>query len=701
MGADVLTRAPSAPGADQTRAPDAAAPRQRFAHLRPLDGLRGVAVLVVVLYHFTPDLVPGGFLGVDLFFVLSGFLITSLLVSEWRATRSVSLASFWLRRARRLLPALFLLLGVVGLYQLVFASGVEAHHVGSDGLWSVLYLANWHFIATGQSYIQQFLYTTPSPLRHLWSLSIEEQFYLVWPLVVVGIGALASRGNKSERRQNRRFRAGLLCFCAVVGVASCIRMLALYSPGDDPSRVYYGTDTRVFIVLAGAVVGILSVGTPTVRRAARAAVVVAGVIAALVLGVLMLVLTTESSFLYQGGYVLLALLMVLVLVAAAQPGRNPLAVLFRWKPLVGLGLISYGVYLWHWPIGLWVDEANTGLDGVALFTVRCALTLGAALASYYLVEMPIRTGGLRRLGAVGTRLLPVAGVVAVVMLFVVPATTFPSVAAPPEPAKLTAGATDITGEYATAPRCDDAAAAESLVPHGARKPVVQLEGNSIAGEIRICLGEILAARGGRLIGVNPPGFLLCREVPAIQRQVSKTRPDAAILFVFLAYDGRCEPWQETVDTLLASWKKAGTHVFLVPSVPFIPGTPEADNLSPGPQLEAEYYRKLADEDPEHVTYVDAGRFIRDTSGGYVWRMPCLPGGEPGCDENDTVGVRYIDGLHFCTDPDFSAHGCVGAQYQGGERRAAAAVASALLPVLQARAESEREARDRSPTIPVR
>jgi hypothetical protein len=217
---------------------------------------------------------------------------------------------------------------------------------------------------------------------------------------------------------------------------------------------------------------------------------------------------------------------------------------------------------------------------------------------------------------------------------------------------------------------------------------VQLEGNSIAGEIRICLGKIVEARNARLIGVNPPGFLLCREVPAIQRQVEKTRPDAAILFIFLAYDGRCEPWQETVDTLVASWKNAGTHVFLVPSVPFIPGTPEADNLSPGPQLEAEYYRKLAAEDPEHVTYVDAGRFIRDTSGAYVWRMPCLPGGEPGCDENDTVGVRYIDGLHFCTDPDFSAHGCVGARYQGGERRAAAAVASALLPVLQARVEGK-------------
>ena len=686
MRADVLDRDATTPSSGEASAP-AAVPHQRFAHLRALDGLRGVAVLVVVLYHFAPDLAPGGFLGVDLFFVLSGFLITSLLVSEWRSTRGVSLSSFWLRRARRLLPALFLLLGAVAVYELVVAPDVQAHHVGSDGLWSVLYLANWHFIATGQSYIQQFLYTTPSPLRHLWSLSIEEQFYLVWPLVVVAIGALAKRGSGTERRQNRQFHAGLLAFCAIVGVASCVRMMTLYTPNDDPSRVYYGTDTRAFVVLAGAVVGILTVGTPTVRRGARGAVLAAGVVASLALGAMVLTLTTDSSFVYQGGYVLLALLMVAVLVAAAQPGRNALAALFRWKPLVGLGLISYGVYLWHWPIGLWIDEGNTGLDGVALFSVRCAFTLAAALASYYLVEMPIRSGGLRRLGAFGTRALPVAGVAAVVALFVVPAMTFPSVAAPPKQAELTAGATDVTAQYAAAPRCDGGTTPTPVDPD--RKLLVQLEGNSLAGEIRICLGKILEARNVRLEGVNPPGFVLCDVVDDIERQVKNpaTRPDAAVLFVFVAVDGqRCGEWHTPVDQLVRIWKKYGTHVYLVPSVSFVPGTREADGMSFAPKAEADYYAELAAADPEHITLLDAGTFVRDADGAYPWRMPCLPGGEPGCDENNTVGVRYIDGLHFCTDPDFAAHGCVGVQNQAGERRAAAAVAAALLPSMQSRLE---------------
>jgi hypothetical protein len=376
--------------------------------------------------------------------------------------------------------------------------------------------------------------------------------------------------------------------------------------------------------------------------------------------------------------------MVVVLVAAAQPRRNPLAAFFEWRPLVGLGLISYGVYLWHWPIGLWITEANTGLDGPALFVARSALTLAAALASYFLVEMPIRRGALRRLGRVRSSVVPLAGVTAIVVLFLVPAKTFPSVATPPAHVKPTAGAAGVTAQYAAAPRCDGGPAPQPVNP--SRKLRVQLEGNSIAGEIRTCLGQILEARNVRLEGVNPPGFLLCNVIPDIERQVKNpaTHPDAAVLFVLVAFDGRCgEPWHWPVDRLVSIWKKAGTHVYLVPSVPFVPGTKEAESLSPGPELEIEYYRKLAAEDPKHITFVDAGKFIRDTNGNYVWRMPCVPGGEPGCDEQGTVGVRYVDGFHFCTDPDFAAHGCAGAAQQAGERRGAASIASDLVPSLQA------------------
>jgi peptidoglycan/LPS O-acetylase OafA/YrhL len=687
---DLLVGTPAPPSSAATAEPEApppsapavARPGQRFRHLRALDGLRGIAVLTVVLYHFAPGLMSGGFLGVDLFFVLSGFLITSLLVSEWDAARRISLSSFWLRRARRLLPALFVVLGAVAIYELVFASRVEANHVGSDGLWSIVYLANWHFIATGQSYIAQFLFTTPSPLRHMWSLAIEEQFYLVWPLVVVGIGALAKRRAGRAPRQYRRFRAMLLGFILIVGVASLVRMLTLYGASGDPNRVYYGTDTRAFIILFGAALGVISAGTPTVRGALRLPLIVIGSTGALVLAVLMTTLTTSSAFLYRGGYAVIALVMAVVLAAAAQPGRNPLAVILRWRPLVGLGLISYGVYLWHWPIGLWVTADNTGLDGPALFVVRCALTLGAALASYYLVEMPIRRNGFSRLGRVGSRTAPIAWVGAVVVLLVVPTLVFPAVAAPPKDVAPSAGGVGITATYADAPRCDGGPAPVPIDP--ARKLRVQLEGNSLAGEIRNCLGTILEARNATLEGVNPPGFLLCKVIPDIEKQVENpaTRPDAAVLFVFAAYDPRCgQPWHWPVDDLIKIWKKAGTHVYLVPSVPFVPGTKEAGDLSAGPLEEVAYYQQLAAADPEHITLLDAGRFIRDANDNYVWRMPCVSRSEPGCDAQGTIGVRYVDGLHFCTDPEFSAHGCEGKENQGGERRATAAVASGLLPSL--------------------
>ena len=170
-----------------------------MAHIRSLDGLRGLAVLAVVLYHFAPGIAPGGFLGVDIFFVLSGFLITSLLVNEWEGTTHILLRGFWGRRARRLLPALLLVLAAVGAYTLFVGSRVDAEHIAQDGLSALLYVANWHFISSGQSYIQQFVQTAPSPLRHMWSLAIEEQFYLIWPLLVLlGTTVATSRTSRGQ-----------------------------------------------------------------------------------------------------------------------------------------------------------------------------------------------------------------------------------------------------------------------------------------------------------------------------------------------------------------------------------------------------------------------------------------------------------------------------------------------------------------------
>jgi hypothetical protein len=398
----------------------------------------------------------------------------------------------------------------------------------------------------------------------------------------------------------------------------------------------------------------------------------------LALAAVMAAVTPTTAWLYEGGYAVVGLVMVLVLAGAAQPGNNPLARLLSTRPLVRLGLISYGVYLWHWPITLWVTTANTGLDGVALFAARSALTLAVATASYVFVEQPIRSRSLPRLRATGWAALAVLPAAALLAVLLVPALAFPSTRTAPTPPAPT-GAAAVTLQYATAPRCDGG---PLPTPIDAHRPVtVQLEGNSIAGEIRTCLGTMLRARGGRLEGVNPPGFLLCHEIPAIRDQVRATRPDAAILFAFVAYDPRCgQPWHWPVDDLVATWKAAGTHVYLVPSVPFIQGTKEQQQLSVGPVEEAYYYQLLADQDPAHVTVLDAGLFLRGADGQYAWRMPCVAA-EAGCDAHGTVGVRFIDGFHFCTDPYFAAHGCEGVENQAGERRAASAVATGLLPSL--------------------
>ena len=301
--------------------------------------------------------------------------------------------------------------------------------------------------------------------------------------------------------------------------------------------------------------------------------------------------------------------MVVVLLGAAQPGVNPMARLFETRPLVGLGLISYGVYLWHWPISLWITADNTGLDGFALFAVRSVVTLAASLASYYLVEMPIRRGHwprLPHLPRLNRAVVPIAIIGALAALLAFPVLAYPSVEDPPAAASVRqVGSPVVTAGYEGAPRCDGGPPATPLKPK--RQLTVQLIGNSIAGEIKDCLGTILAARNAKIEGVNTAGFLLCDTIPSVEAQAKKpaTHPQAAILFSFVTYNQRCgEPWHWPVDELVAMWKSIGTHVYLVPSVPFAPGSPKEDDLGPGPLLEAEYYQQLADADPTHVTLLD-------------------------------------------------------------------------------------------------
>jgi peptidoglycan/LPS O-acetylase OafA/YrhL len=359
------------------KSPDGAANPRR--HLPALDGLRGAAVVAVLLFH--AGNLTGGWLGVDLFFVLSGFLITSLLLAERSDRGTISLSAFWSRRARRLLPALLLLLIGIGIYAVIWAAPRELGQIRSDALATLGYIANWHQIAQGHSYWS--LFRAPSPLEHTWSLGIEEQFYLVWPLLVVGLLAW--------RRSNRAVLAA-----SVVGVlASFGIMVLLYAPGSDPQRVYLGTDTRASSVLLGAgLAALVAMCGWTQRRTRRIAIEALGVVGVGFLAWAWLHLSGTTPAVYEGLLLACSLAAVCVIAAAAHPNGGPVARALSFRPLCAIGLISYGLYLWHWPVYLVVDSQRVGVNGWMLTGTRVAITLGFALVSYILVERPIRRGAL-------------------------------------------------------------------------------------------------------------------------------------------------------------------------------------------------------------------------------------------------------------------------------------------------------------------
>ena len=346
-----------------------------------LDGLRGLAVAAVVAYHFWPNALPGGFLGVDLFFVLSGYLITSLLLGEHASTGRIGLTAFWSRRARRLLPALFVLLIAVAAYSAWLAPRYQRPELRSEGLATLFYYANWAFIRTGTSYFT--MVTGPSPLQHTWSLAIEEQFYVVWPIVVfLGL-------------RLRRARGWLLGLCTVGAIGSAVAMGVMYDPRKDPSRIYFGTDTRVQTILIGALLAVLASSSGRPLQASRperwgrlAQVVVAGG-SALILGS-WLFLRYSDPVLYRGGFALFAVTAASVVWGARYSGRATR--LLEWTPLRKLGLASYGVYLYHWPILVILTPQRAHIHGVALTTLRLALLSAVTAVSYVFLERPIRTG---------------------------------------------------------------------------------------------------------------------------------------------------------------------------------------------------------------------------------------------------------------------------------------------------------------------
>lgn len=372
----------------------------RARYMPGLDGLRAIAVLAVIAYHLNLGWAPGGLLGVGVFFVLSGYLITDLLLASRDPAGYFPLGEFWKRRARRLLPALWVMVGVVVLWVSIAKPGQLGALRGDVGA-ALLYVSNWWYALQHVSYFASF--GPPSPLGHLWSLGIEEQFYLVWPLLLVMGAALLGPRLRATEPLVFRLRPGILVRPAIpvvlillLAAASAIAMALLYEPGGDPNRVYYGTDTRAFELLLGCALAFvwpsrrLSANLSGSRRGWLELSGVAGLV-----GIAVLVAVTDEyhAFIYRGGLVLLSLFTVAAIAALAHPATTVGRALGV-APLRWLGVRSYGIYLWHYPvIVLTTPLVDTAGGHVVRDTLQIGATLLIADLSWRFIESPIRREG--------------------------------------------------------------------------------------------------------------------------------------------------------------------------------------------------------------------------------------------------------------------------------------------------------------------
>lgn len=391
----------------------------RLQYLPALDGLRAVAVVLVLLFHQGFAWMRGGFLGVSVFFTLSGYLITSLLLHERASTGGVALGAFWRRRFRRLLPASLVAVAVAIAYGLFAADATQRADLGGDVVASLAYVANWWFLATDQTYGA--LFSGPSPLLHFWSLAIEEQFYLVLPLVV-----WATFGRRSgDGARNLKVFAGIVAVTLVATVS------LPFVTGASDDWLYFATPARLPEMLTGVVLAMVFARGDLRQRlsqsAARVVPTVAGLAAIGIIVALSATSTVGSAWLYQGGFAAFSLVSVALIVAIHAP-HSIATRLLATAPLVYLGKVSYGIYLYHWPIFLWLSEQRVGFGGWGLFAVRMVVTLCVAELSYRIIEGPIRTTG--RISVAGA-MRPMAKLAPVAIVALIAAGLVTSITAPP------------------------------------------------------------------------------------------------------------------------------------------------------------------------------------------------------------------------------------------------------------------------------
>jgi len=472
-----------------------------------LDGVRAVAISAVIAYHL--GYLPGGWVGVDIFFVLSGYLITTILTSHDGSWRRLS--TFWGGRARRLLPAVLVLLLALSIYAWVRGPGLVPAQLRTPALATLFYSANWQEIHAGSSYFTQF--TAPSPLQHMWSLAIEEQYYLVWPLLL-GVLLFATR-TRWIRHQKRTL---LLCVVTLALLSAAWMGVAEHLYG--PNRAYLGTDTRAWELLLGGAAALLwPPGSAVTRRrpwAVLTALGVAGVVAGAWWS------GGPPWWTWDGGLVGFALCAGLVIVGGIRAPNSPVARFLSLGPVRWVGLISYSLYIWHWPVIVLMTQDSTGLAGAELLVVRLGAMVAAACASFYLIERPLRRADWRRLRSrlhVPAPSFALAGLAVTAVLILggtvgpqrAPSAvvSIPALASRPDPPATPAASARSTGSPGSAAPVQTAAPVLDLPPASTANPYrVWIMGDSVMNDASLGVQAALQATGEMSVVLNTafPGW---------------------------------------------------------------------------------------------------------------------------------------------------------------------------------------------------
>ncbi|MCD7101521.1 acyltransferase family protein [Pseudoclavibacter sp. 13-3] len=532
--------------------------------LGALDGLRAIAVLAVIVYHLNVAWLPGGYLGVDVFFVLSGFLITSGLVRDHDDRGGIRLGRFWLRRFRRLIPALWTMVLVCTAALALFPPDLRAA-LGRQLLGAFTYTSNWLSIAAHDSY---FAKDTPLAFVHLWSLAIEEQFYLVWPLLLFAVLALR--------------RAGRVGIALVLAIASGLGMAVMYVPGADPSPVYFGTLTHLFGLMLGAGLAFArplysagGLGQIAPRHPLTAGVVNLVALGSLaVLGVAFALLGDQLPFTYQGGIFLVSALVV-VIIATLGDQRSVVTKVLQTQPFRLIGRLSYGMYLWHWPVIIMVRHLVGGqgqpLPTALVIVLSLGLTMLASWLSYRFIEQPILRLGFRQtLKLVHTRLvvaggmrrhvIPIGAAAAVSVLCIVSLVSAPDRSSAQQYVETGAEYANMASAKAPAIDPHGAPPAEPLFP--STQPIAQIHGTDM-----IAAGDSVMLASARQISQSYPGILIDAQVARqsgdtfrAARQLLADNRDRRVLVVHAGTNGGID-----ADALedLVTWCGPNRRIVLV------------------------------------------------------------------------------------------------------------------------------------------